>query len=57
VRHSEAFLRAIDDVIEAAKLRDLERASLGYMSLTASCVNCHRYLARARIAAARPQTR
>jgi hypothetical protein len=57
VRHSEAFLRATDDLIEAAKLRDLERASLGFISLSASCVNCHRYLARARIAAARPLTR
>ncbi len=36
--------------------RDLEQASLGFISLTASCVNCHRYLARARIAAARPLT-
>jgi hypothetical protein len=54
VRHSEAFLRATDDLIEAARLRDLERASLGFVSLTTSCVNCHRYLARARIASGRP---
>jgi hypothetical protein len=54
VRHSEAFLRATDDLIEAAKLRDLERASLGFISLTTSCVSCHRYLARARIATTRP---
>jgi hypothetical protein len=51
VRHSEAFLRATDDLIEAARLRDLELASLGLMSLTTSCVSCHRYLARARVAA------
>jgi hypothetical protein len=50
VRHSEAFLRATDDLIEAARLRDLESASLGLISLTTSCVSCHRYLARARIA-------
>jgi hypothetical protein len=49
-RHSEAFLRATDDLMEAARLRDLERASLGFISLTTSCVNCHRYLARARVA-------
>jgi hypothetical protein len=54
VRHSEAFLRATDELLEAAKSHDLERASLGFMSLTASCVNCHRYLARARIATPRP---
>ena len=49
MRYSEAFLRAIDDLSEAARLRDLESASLGLVSLTTSCVNCHRYLARARI--------
>jgi hypothetical protein len=54
VRHSEAFLRATDDLIEAAKSRDLERSSLGFISLTTSCVACHRYLARARLATARP---
>jgi hypothetical protein len=50
IRHSEAFLRATEVLTEAANARDLERASLGFVSLTASCVNCHRYLARARIA-------
>ena len=54
VRHSEAFLRATDDLIESAKLRDLESASLGFISLTTSCVSCHRYLARARIVTTRP---
>jgi hypothetical protein len=54
VRHSEAFLRATDDLTAAAKLRDLESASLGFISLTTSCVSCHRYLARARIASTRP---
>lgn len=50
VRHTEAFLRATDDLADAAKSRDLESASLGFISLTTSCVSCHRYLARARIA-------
>jgi hypothetical protein len=54
VRHSEAFLRATGDLVEAAKLRDLEQASLGFLSLTTSCVNCHRYLARARIVTTGP---
>jgi hypothetical protein len=49
IRHSESFLRATNDLTEAAKLRDLESASLGLISLTTSCVSCHRYLARARI--------
>ena len=50
VRHTTAFLRATDDLIDAAARRDLEAASLGYVSLTTSCVSCHRYVARARIA-------
>jgi hypothetical protein len=54
IRHSEAFLRATNDLTEAAKLRDLESASLGLISLTASCVSCHRYMARARIVNTRP---
>jgi hypothetical protein len=54
VRQSGAFLRATDDLIEAAKLRDLEAASLGFISLSTSCVSCHRYISRARIATARP---
>lgn len=54
VRYSQAFLRATDDLIEAAKLRDLESASLGFISLSTSCVSCHRYLTRARIASVQP---
>jgi hypothetical protein len=54
IRHRESFLRATNDLTEAAKLRDLESASLGLISLTTSCVSCHRYLARARIVTTRP---
>ena len=54
VRYSDAFLRATDDLIAAAKLRDLEAASLGFVSLTTSCVSCHRYMTRARIVTTRP---
>jgi hypothetical protein len=50
IRQSDAFLRATDDLIDAAARRDLEAASLGYVSLTTSCVACHRYVARSRIA-------
>ena len=54
IRHSEAFLRATNDLTEAAKLRDLESASLGLISLTTSCVSCHRHMARARIVTVQP---
>ena len=53
-RQSAAFLRATDDLAEAARLRDLEGASLGFVALSTSCVSCHRYIARSRIVSARP---
>jgi hypothetical protein len=50
VRHTAAFLRASEDLLKAAKQRDLEAAPLAYVSLTMSCVQCHRYVARTRLA-------
>jgi hypothetical protein len=49
-RHSEAFLRATQDLLDAAQRRDLEVAPIAYVSLTLTCVQCHRYTARARVA-------
>jgi hypothetical protein len=50
-RQTAAFLRASEDLVDAAKRRDGEAAPLAYVSLTMSCVQCHRYVARRRIAA------
>jgi len=49
-RQTAAFLRASEDLLEAAKRRDLEAAPLAYVSLTMSCVQCHRHVARMRVA-------
>ena len=49
-RQSEAFLGATADLIDAAKRRDLEAAPLAYVSMTMSCIQCHRHVARSRIA-------
>jgi cytochrome c556 len=54
VRYSQAFLRATDNLTAAAEQRDLEAASLGFISLSTSCVSCHRYLSRARTVTLRP---
>lgn len=51
-RQGQAFVRAAEDLVDAAKRRDLDAAPLAYVSLTLSCVQCHRYVARARIAEA-----
>ena len=50
VRQTGSFLRASEDLIDAAKRRDGDAAPLAYVSLTMSCVQCHRYLARMRLA-------
>lgn len=49
-QHSQTFVRAAEDLLDAARRRDLEAAPLAYVSMTLSCVQCHRYVARARIA-------
>lgn len=49
-RQSEAFLRASDDLVQAAKQRDLDAAAMNYVSLTLTCFQCHRYVKDARIA-------
>jgi 1-acyl-sn-glycerol-3-phosphate acyltransferase len=49
-RHSADFKRTVADLHEAAAQRDLENTPKAYVAVTLSCVSCHRYLARARIA-------
>jgi len=49
-RHSLAFVRAVQALRTAAAQRDLEKTPKAYMDVTLQCVECHRYLARARVA-------
>ena len=49
-RYSAAFVRAVQDLHLAAVRRDLEKTPQAYVAVTLACVECHRYLARARIA-------
>lgn len=49
-KQSEAFLYAVNDLVDAALRRDAEAAPLAYAALTIRCVQCHRYVARARLA-------
>jgi hypothetical protein len=50
IRQSGAFLRALDDLRDAAKGMDLEGAASSYVSLTLTCFQCHRYMKNKRIA-------
>jgi hypothetical protein len=49
-QRSAAFVAALDDLKRAASRRDLAKAPEAYAALTLKCVDCHRYLARARMA-------
>jgi hypothetical protein len=49
-RYSGAFIQAVQDLHRAAERRDLEQTPQAYVAVTLRCVECHRYLARARIA-------
>jgi len=49
-QRSAAFTRAIRTLHTAAAQRDLEATPRAYIDVTLQCVECHRYLARTRIA-------
>ena len=49
-RQSAAFKEAVRVLREAAVKRDLDAAPKAYVALTLSCVECHRYLAKNRLA-------
>lgn len=49
-RYSAAFIQAVQDLHRAAAQRDLEVTPKAYIAVTLRCVDCHRYLARDRIA-------
>ena len=50
LRQSDAFSRALQDLIEASAKRDLQSAANAHIALTASCVRCHVHMTRRRIA-------
>ena len=51
--YTTAFQKAIQAVADAAGTRDQRKALTAYNALVSSCVECHRYVARARIASAK----
>jgi hypothetical protein len=50
LRQSDAFSRALQDLIEASTKRDLEAVANAQIALTASCVRCHVHMTRRRLA-------
>lgn len=49
-RQSDTFLRALEDMVDAAKHRDLDLAAMHYSALTMACYQCHRYVKNTRLA-------
>lgn len=49
-KQSIAFRAAIQDLRQAAARRDLDKTAAAYNAMTLRCVDCHRYVARTRIA-------
>ena len=50
---SAEFRRHADALAKAAKDRNPDAASLAYVQMTLSCVNCHKYMRRPKVASAR----
>jgi hypothetical protein len=50
LRRSDEFQAALQQLIEASARKDLDLASKAEVSLTMSCVDCHKFIARRRIA-------
>jgi cytochrome c556 len=50
---SAEFRRNADALAKAAKDRNADAASLAYVQMTLSCVNCHKYMRGPKVASAR----
>ena len=50
LRQSDAFAGSLQKLIEASGRKDLDAAATAEVSLTKSCVQCHKYMARRRVA-------
>lgn len=42
--HSQNFRRNVEALVKAAKLASLDGATLAYVKVTLSCVECHKYV-------------
>jgi hypothetical protein len=41
--HANTFQKACETVIEKAKAKNIDGATLGYLDMTLTCVRCHQY--------------
>jgi len=50
LEHSTSFRRYADTLTQAAKERNLDQATVAYLGMTMSCVECHKFVRRRRVA-------
>lgn len=47
--HSNEFRRIVSEVVDKAKAKNLEGATLAYVDMTLACVKCHKYVREVRM--------
>jgi GH24 family phage-related lysozyme (muramidase) len=55
--HANSFQKAAETVVEKAKAKNIDGATLGYMDMTITCVRCHQYTREQGIGLSRPKER
>ena len=48
LERSKEFRRSVNAITEAGRKKNLEAAALAYVNTTLSCINCHKYVRKAR---------
>lgn len=41
-QHSQTFRKHVDSIVKAARKKDVDAATLAYVRMTLSCVDCHK---------------
>jgi hypothetical protein len=55
-RYSDEFRRGCDGIIKMAKQKNIDGASLAYVQVTLTCVNCHKHVREVRMASVPEET-
>ena len=53
-QYSGEFQRTADRLVKMAKKKQLDSAALSYMHVTMTCINCHKYVKKERLARGEP---
>lgn len=53
-QYSAEFQRTADRLVKMAKKEQLDSAALSYMHVTMTCINCHKYVKKERLARGEP---